>query len=37
MQFVDLIETYAYRMNKNIVCKNEEIKYSSIINQHKNV
>ena len=37
MKFIDLIETYAYRMNKNLVCKNEEIKYDSIINQYKNV
>ena len=37
MQFIDLIETYAYRMNKNLVCKNEEIKYNNIISQYKNV
>ena len=26
MQLIDPIETYAYRMNKNLVCQEEEIK-----------
>ena len=37
MQPVDLIETYAYRINKNIVCKTEKIKYNNMIKQYKNV
>ena len=31
------IETYAYGMNKDLVCKNEEIKCNNIIKQYKNV
>ena len=37
MQSIDSIETYDYGMNKNLVCKNEEIKCNSIIKQYKNV
>ena len=32
-----LIETYAYGMNKDLVCKKEEIKYKNIVKQYKNV
>ena len=32
MQSVGLVETYAYEMNKNLVCKKEEIKCNNIIN-----
>ena len=31
MQSIDSIETYAYRMNKNLVCENKEIKCNNII------
>ena len=33
------METYAYRMNKDVVCKKEEIKIkcNNIIKQYKNV
>ena len=38
MQSIDLIETYAYRINKNLVCKKEEIICNNmIIKQCKNV
>ena len=37
MQSIDSIETYAYGMNKDLVCKKEEIKYNNIIKQCKNV
>ena len=37
MQPIDLTETYAYRMNKNLVCKKEEIKCNNTTKQHKNV
>ena len=36
MQSIDSIETYAYGMNKNVVCKKEEIKCNNIIKQYKN-
>ena len=36
MQPTDSIETYAYGMNKNLVCKKEEIKCNNIINRCKN-
>ena len=36
MQSIDLIKTYAYGMNKNIVYKKEKIKCNNIINQYKN-
>ena len=31
MQSIDWIETYAYGINKNLLCKKEEIKCNSII------
>ena len=37
MQSIDLIETYAYGMNKDLVYKKEEIKCNNIIKQYKNV
>ena len=37
MQSIDSTETYAYGMNKNIVCKKEEIKCNNIIKRYKNV
>ena len=33
---IDSIETYAYEMNKDLVCKKEEIKCNNIIKQYKN-
>ena len=33
MQSIDLVETYAYRMNKDLVCKKEKIKCNDIIKQ----
>ena len=37
IQSIDSIETYTYRMSKDLVCKKEEIKKSNIIKQYKNV
>ena len=37
IQSIDSIETHAYGMNKNLVCKKEEIKCNNIIKQYKNV
>ena len=37
MESIDSIETYAYGMNKGLVCKKEEIKRNNIIKQYKNV
>ena len=37
MQSIDLIETYAYGMNKDLVCKKEEIKCNNKIKRYKNV
>ena len=37
MQSIDLIETYAYGMDKYLVCKKEEIKCNNIIKQYKNI
>ena len=37
MQPIDLIETYAYGINKNLVCKKEEIKCNDILKQYKKV
>ena len=37
MQSIDLIETYVYRLSKDLVCKKEEIKCDNIIKQYKNV
>ena len=36
MQSINAIETYAYRMSKDVVCKNEDIKCNNIIKQYKN-
>ena len=36
IQSIDLIETYAYGMNKDLVCKKEEIKCNNIIKQYQN-
>ena len=36
MQSIDSIETYAYGTNKDLVCKEEEIKCSNIIKQNQN-
>ena len=36
MQSIDSIESYAYGMNKDVVCKKEEIKCNNII-KYKNV
>ena len=33
MQPIDLIETYAYGMNKALVCKKKEIKCNNMIKQ----
>ena len=37
MQWIDLIETYAHRMSKDLTCKKEWIKRNNIIKQYKNV
>ena len=37
MELIDSIETYAYGINENLVCKKEEIKCNDIIKQCKNV
>ena len=37
MQSIDLIETYAYKASKYLVCKKEETKYNNIIRQYKSV
>ena len=37
MQSIGPTETYAYGMNKDLVCKKEEIKYNNIIKQYQNV
>ena len=36
MQSTDSTETYVYRMNKNLLCKEEQIKCDNILNQYKN-
>ena len=36
MQSIDSIETYAYGMSKDLICKKEKIKRISIIKQSKN-
>ena len=36
MQSIDLIETYAQRISKDLVCKKEEIKCNNVIKQYKN-
>ena len=35
MQSIDSIETYAYGMNKDLVCRKEEIECYNIIKQYK--
>ena len=37
MQSIDLIETYAHRISKDLVCKKEEIKCNNVIKQYKKV
>ena len=37
MRSVDSIETYAYGMSKDLICKKEKIKHNNIIKQYKNV
>ena len=37
MQSIDLVGTYAYEMNKDLLCKKEEIKCKNLIKQYKNV
>ena len=37
MQSIDSIETYVCEMNKDVICKEEEIKYNNIIKQYRNV
>ena len=37
MQSIDSTETYEYRMNKDLVCKKEEIKCNNIIKQYQTV
>ena len=37
MQSIDSIRTYAYGMNKDLVCWKKEIKCNNIIKQYKNV
>ena len=37
MQLIDMIETYVYVMNKDLVCKKERIKCKKITKQYKNV
>ena len=37
IQSIDLIETYAYGMNKDLVCKKEEIECNNTIKQYKNI
>ena len=37
MRSTDLIETYAYEINEDLICKKEKIKRNDIIKQYKNV
>ena len=37
IQSIDSIETYAYEMSKDLVCKKEEIKCKNVTKQYKNV
>ena len=37
MQSIDSIETYAYGMSKDLVCKKEEMKCNNITKKYKNV
>ena len=33
MQSIDFIETYAYGMSKDLICKKEKIKHNNILKQ----
>ena len=35
MQSIDLIETYAYETNKDLVSEKEDIKFNNIIKRYK--
>ena len=37
MQLIDSRETFAYGMNKDLICKKKKIKCNNIIKQYKNV
>ena len=37
IQLIDLVETYAYGMNKGLICKKEEIICNNIIKQYKKI
>ena len=37
IQSIDSIETHAYGMKKDLVCKKEEIKCNNITTQYKNI
>ena len=37
IQSIDSVETYAYRLSKDLIWKREKIKRINIIKQHKNV
>ena len=37
MQSIDLTETYAYGMGKDLICKKEKTKRNNIVKQYKNV
>ena len=37
MQSIDSIETNAYGMSQDLICKKENIKRNNIIKQYKNV
>ena len=37
MQLIDSIETFAYGMSKDLICKKEKIKRNNTIKQYKNV
>ena len=37
IQSIDLVETYSYGVNKDLVCNKEEIKCNNIIRQYTNV
>ena len=37
IQSIDSIETYAYGMNKDLVCRKKEIKRNNKIKQYQNV
>ena len=37
MQSIDSMETYAYGMSKDLICKKEKIKRNNVRKQYKNV